>query len=56
MRVSWAGTNQWVGSRKVRKLPYKLTSGSGSFLQRILIPHWGYLKTKGEYQDAGLHL
>ena len=43
----------WFEGRYV-KLLHKLTPGSGSFLQCILIPHWEYLK-EGEYQDAKLY-
>jgi len=33
----------WSDGRQVESI-HKLTSGLGSFSQRILIPHWGCLK------------
>ena len=32
----------WFKGKRVES-PHKLISGSGSFSQWILIPHWGYL-------------
>jgi len=45
MRAPWVEANQRVGPKDVTYdgLLYKLTLGSGSFAQWILIPHWGYL-------------